>query len=224
LGCRRPSIQPRVRLEQLKHLGDAVRTREGERGTEYLIEGDRDELLARAGLAKPVSEAGAHAVIIQANLRDYHEHIAQLKAAHTREIAELKTEIDTVRRNAMDDGARANMIKNQLGVAMQDLNRLKGKLHEATVAKLAERVAANGQTTPTVEDVADAALGRGRKIDRNKLPAFTEAEYNRVTRFCRPEGKPPELQKEATEISALLNDRRGYVIKAAKRNGAKANG
>jgi ParB family chromosome partitioning protein len=36
--------------EALKRLGDAVKTRAGDKGDEYLIDGDRDELLVRAGL------------------------------------------------------------------------------------------------------------------------------------------------------------------------------
>jgi hypothetical protein len=66
------------------------------RGNEILIEGKREDLLARVGLAKPQVDADA---TIQANLRDYHETIARLKAEHAKALEAKNVEIASLRKD-----------------------------------------------------------------------------------------------------------------------------
>jgi hypothetical protein len=71
--------------EALKRLGDAVKTRAGDRDEEYWIEGDRDELLVQAGLG---SDADASVVIARLRAEN-----ANLRA----KLADAEAEIDRLR-------------------------------------------------------------------------------------------------------------------------------
>jgi hypothetical protein len=68
------------------------------------------------------------------------------------------------------------------------------------VAKLAEKLRANGQTKPTAQEVADAALGRGPKAVR----PFTEGEIKVLRMALHEDSTTPELRHKA---SLLMNDR-----------------
>jgi hypothetical protein len=109
----------------LERLGEAVKTRASDRDDEYLIDGDRDELLVRAKLM--MAQPG------------------QIAADPSGELASLRAD------NA---GLRA-----QLADANAEIERLKNALHEEVVEMIAAKLAANGETKPTVDDVVVAAFG-----------------------------------------------------------------
>jgi hypothetical protein len=102
----------------LERLGGAVKTRTGERDDEYLIEGNPDELLARAGLMMAQPE-----------------------------------------QSAADSSAVITGLRAQLADANAEIERLKNALHKKVVEMIAAKLAANGETNPTVDDVVVAALG-----------------------------------------------------------------
>jgi hypothetical protein len=81
--------------DALKRLGDAGKTRPGDMGDEYLIEGDRDELLVRAGCV-----VGSSAEIIC--LRD--------------ENARLRAENDDLRAKLADAKAEINRLRSEAGM------------------------------------------------------------------------------------------------------------
>jgi hypothetical protein len=78
----------------LKRLGDAVKTRGGDRDDEYLIEGDPDELLVRAGLmmAQPeqsAADSSAKIASLRAQLADANAEIERLKNALREKVVEM---------------------------------------------------------------------------------------------------------------------------------------
>jgi hypothetical protein len=101
-----------------------VKTRAGDRDVQHLIEGDRDELLIRAGLMTVQPDRSAP---------DYNAEIASL------------------RRNAD--------LRAKLADANAEIERLKSALHEKVVEKISAKLAANGETKPTVDNVVMIALG-----------------------------------------------------------------
>ena len=103
--------------QALERLGGAVKTRPGDRDVEHLIEGDRDELLIRAGLiaARPDQSA----------------------ADSSAEIASLRAENSDLRA--------------KLANANAEIERLKSALHEKIIEKISTKLAANGETRPTVD-------------------------------------------------------------------------
>ena len=124
----------RATKEALERLGDVVKTRVGDKGDEYLIEGDPGELLVRAGLMMQPEKSAA----------DSSAEIARLRA--------------------------------QLADANAEIERLKSLLREKVIEKIAAKLAANGETNPTVDDVDMAARGRAFEIDRAERPFFGEKE------------------------------------------------
>jgi ParB-like chromosome segregation protein Spo0J len=119
--------------DALNRLGDAVKTRTGNRDDEYLIEGDREQLLVRAGLM-------------------------------------------TGHRSAADSSAVIASLRAQLADANAEIERLKNALHEKVVEIIAAKLAANGETKPTVDDVVTAARGRAFEIKRAEPTVFGEKE------------------------------------------------
>jgi ParB family chromosome partitioning protein len=82
-------------LKALERLGDAVKKREGDRGVEYLIEGDRDELLFRAGLmAAQPDQSAAHSSVEIARLRAENDSLRAENAALRAKLADANAEID----------------------------------------------------------------------------------------------------------------------------------
>jgi hypothetical protein len=122
--------------QALERLGEAVQTRVGDKGDEYLIEGDPGELLVRAGLMMARQSAADSSV-----------ELANLRA----ENADLRA---------------------QLADANAEIERLKNALHEKVIEIIAAKLAANGETRPTVDDVVMAVRGRAIKLDRAESPAF----------------------------------------------------
>ena len=78
--------------QALERLGDAVKTRPGDRDVEHLIEGDRDELLIRAGLiaARPDQSAANFSAEI-ASLRAENSDLRAKLANANAEIERLKS-------------------------------------------------------------------------------------------------------------------------------------
>ena len=121
--------------DALKRLGDAVKTRGGDRGDEYLIEVDREELLIRVGLMMAQPE-----------------------------------------QSATDSSAEIASLRAQLADANAEIERLKNALREKVVEMIAAKLAANGETNPTVDDVVVAARGRAFEIEGAEPPVFGEKE------------------------------------------------
>jgi hypothetical protein len=144
---------------------------------------------------------------------------AKLKAAHAKEIAALRDEMSV---RMMGEFVRGEQhgVQTSAILCRTITAKLERSLHEAVVAKIADRLMANGQTEPTERDVANAALGRGPKVERMKQPVFSVREIAQLRIALHPDGKPAALQKMFTEASALFNDRADLLSKAAKR-GAK---
>jgi ParB-like chromosome segregation protein Spo0J len=94
--------------DALKRLGDAVKTRAGDRDDAYLIEGDRDELLARMGLVMAQPDQSA---------ADPNAEIASLRAENAdlrAKLADAKAEIERLKR-ALDK----NVAENIVGASLQ---------------------------------------------------------------------------------------------------------
>jgi hypothetical protein len=80
--------------QALERLGEAVQTRVGDKGDEYLIEGNPEKLLARAGLmmAQPEqsgADAGAEIASLRAQLADANAEIERLKNALHEKVVEM---------------------------------------------------------------------------------------------------------------------------------------
>ena len=78
----------------LERLGDAVKTRGGDRDVEHLIDGDPDELLVRAGLmvAQPeqsAADSSAEIAGLRAKLADANAEIERLKSALHEKVVEM---------------------------------------------------------------------------------------------------------------------------------------
>jgi hypothetical protein len=91
--------------------------------------------------------------------RAYDEKIEELKRQHEGEIEAIKVDHGMALAKSFDDGRLAGVeeAKRELG---EDIEQLTKALHEAVVAKLADKLIASGQTNPTEQEVAAAALGR----------------------------------------------------------------
>jgi hypothetical protein len=137
-------VAPTAIKEALKRLDDAVKTRVGDKGDEHLIDGDREELLVRAGL---------------------------MMAQPERRVVDSSLRAENARLRAENTDLRA-----QLDAANAEIERLKTALHEKVAEMIAAKLAANGKTKPTVDDVVMAARGRAFKIDRAEPPVFGEKE------------------------------------------------
>jgi ParB-like chromosome segregation protein Spo0J len=87
--------------DALGRLGDAVKTRAGDMGVEYLIDGDRDELLVRAGLVIP--------------------HPEQSTADSSAELASLRAENGSLRAENAD-------LRAKLADANAEIDRLRGEV------------------------------------------------------------------------------------------------
>ena len=118
--------------EALQRLGDAVKTRESDMGVEFFIAGDRDELLARAGL-----------MIVQP------DHSA---ADPRDELSSLRVENAELRGKLAGANAEIERLRAEIG-------RLKSALHKKVVEEIAAKLAAAGETTPTVDDLVATAHG-----------------------------------------------------------------
>jgi chromosome segregation ATPase len=92
--------------EGLKRLGDAVKTRAADKGDEYWIDGDRDELLVRAGLMMEQPER----CLVDSNA----------------EITTLRAENDRLRAENAD-------LRAKLADANTEIERLKNALQEKAV-------------------------------------------------------------------------------------------
>jgi hypothetical protein len=130
----------RATKQALERLGEAVQTRASDEDDEYLIEGDHDKLLVRAGLMTAHQSA-----------------------------ADSSVELASLRAENVD-------LRAQLADANAEIERLKNALYEKVVEMIAAKLAANGETEPTVDDVVMAAGGRAFKIDRPEPPVFGEKE------------------------------------------------
>jgi hypothetical protein len=113
--------------EHLKRLGDAVRTRERERGTEFLIEGDRDALLARAGFAPP-AEIGA---ATEAKLLAEIVALKGAKAKAEAEIAKLTQERDRLRAEVAKLTEKSVALKGALLKAVAESDKLRKRAEQA---------------------------------------------------------------------------------------------
>ncbi len=118
--------------DALPRLGEAVKTREGDMGVEFFIAGDRDELLARAGLM--IAQPDHSATDPRDELSSLRVENAELRG----KLAGANTEIERLR---------------------AEIGRLKSALHEKAVEEIAAKLAASGETTPTADDVVATALG-----------------------------------------------------------------
>jgi hypothetical protein len=140
----------------LERLGDAVKTRTRDGNDEYLIEGDRKELLVRAGLMVAQPEQSA---------ADFSTEIASLRA----ENADLRAKLT----NSDTENERLRAENERLGA---EIERLKNALYEKVVEVIAAKFAAKGETNPTVDHVVMAARDRAFEIDRAETPVFGEKE------------------------------------------------
>jgi hypothetical protein len=122
----------------IKRLGDAVKTRTGSTDDEFLIEGDREELLVRAGL---MALAG------------------QGPPDSSAEIAGLRAENASMRAELADANAEIEKLRAEVDRAEAEIQRLKSALQDKVVEKIAAKLAANGETKPTEDDVVMTALG-----------------------------------------------------------------
>jgi hypothetical protein len=89
---------PRAIEQALKRLGDAVKARQGDRDVEYLIEGDRDELLVRAGLMTAPPDRDGSCI-------DSRDEVAGLRAENSDlrgKLADAKAEIERLK-NALHE-------------------------------------------------------------------------------------------------------------------------
>ena len=216
LWCVEPENWPKVQAA-LERLTDQERQRATLRGLRKRIEPKPAPSPRRAARPASAQEPGQDkaediAAALDKLRREHAKAIEELKAAHAKAIGEE-------RRFAVGEfyrGVEAGM-KNANSVVIEENRRLKGKLHEDVVAKLAERFTARGETKPTEQDVANAAMGKWPKFDRVKMPLFTEREIAQLRKALHPDGKPPALQKVFTDASALFNDRAEKLVKSAKR-------
>jgi hypothetical protein len=198
LWCVEPDNWPKVQ-EALAKLDDRSRQRATLRGLRKQIERSMPEPhTAQREPAQPKVDEGT---------------LAKLQ----REIAELKAKAADLDKKLWDESRETIIVRGALGLATDENRRLKKALHEQTIEKLAEKLILRGQTKPTEQDVANAALGQGPKVERSKQPAFSAREINLLRKALHPDGKPEELQKMFTEASALFNDRADLLVKSAKR-------
>ena len=116
--------------QALQRLDGAAKTREGERGIEYRIEGNPDMLLARAAVKTEPSDRSA--------------------AAADAEIDQLRAENADLRAKLIDANDEIEKLHAEIG-------RLKSALHEKVVEEIAAKLVAQGETKPTEDDVVRAA-------------------------------------------------------------------
>jgi hypothetical protein len=224
LWCIEEANWPKVQAA-LKALDDRSRQRATLRGLRTQIERpaaaapsprpysrkptpDHEPAPAAAGRAADeglrTAEVRALKAEIEALRREHANEIKALKEAHVRD------------RMAEFVRGEQNGAKHAAAIAAQDIAKLKTAAHEAVVAKLAEKFAASGQTKPTEQDVFMAATGRRPKVERSKVPVFSEREIALLRKALHPDGKPAGLQKMFTEASVLFNERAPLLVKQAK--------
>lgn len=116
--------------QALQRLDGAVKTREGERGIEYRIEGNPDMLLARAAVKTEPSDRSA---------------------------AAADAEIDQLRAENADLRAKLDDANDEIEKLHAEIGRLKSALHEKVVEEIAAKLVAQGETKPTEDDVVRAA-------------------------------------------------------------------
>ena len=92
-----------------------------------------------------------------------------MMAQPERRVVDSSLRAENVRLRAENTDLRA-----QLDAANAEIERLKTALHEKVVEMIAAKLATNGETKPTVDDVVMAARGRAFKIDRAEPPVFGE--------------------------------------------------
>ena len=90
---------PSAILHALKRLGDAARTRMSDHGLEYIVDGDCDTLLVRAGLIEAPSQSAdsSELAALRAENIALTQKVAELKdllAAKDREIIELRARLE----------------------------------------------------------------------------------------------------------------------------------
>ena len=98
---------------ELPRLGDAVNTRMGERDEQYWIEGDRDELLLRAGLMTKRSDQ---------HVADVDDEIVRLRAENTDLRAKLADASDENERFRAEIGRLKSALRAATRVAAGETN------------------------------------------------------------------------------------------------------
>jgi hypothetical protein len=93
--------------EALKRLGGAVKTRDGGCGPEYLIDGDRDALLARVESPETVSSALAAAYVEIADLK---RHLAEKDAQIVRLTLQLDAAKAVIEREGCESAANPELL------------------------------------------------------------------------------------------------------------------
>jgi hypothetical protein len=153
--------------------------------------------------APPPKPEAASAVRVDAE-------IEALKAAHAKEIKALKAKIAELDKAVWDERALAKQNSALAQLAEAENRRLKRALHPEVVAKPADRLALNGQTKPTEQEVADAALGRGPKVDPGevaKLEQQLKAARTSIANLTA-ENSMAWAAAHATPVSIAKTDRR----------------
>jgi hypothetical protein len=146
--------------------------------------------------------------------------VMQELAAVKKELTELKKKSEEERRNLMgmtmrryDEGMVAG-IKQAKREFTERIAKLEKALHDKVSDKIADKlIVRNGVAAPDAADITLHALGKAQVAQRRYVPAFSENEYILIQKCCRPEGKPSDQQTLYTNASALLNDRKKYVVK-----------
>jgi predicted nuclease with TOPRIM domain len=137
--------------QALERVGDAVKMRVGDMDAEYLIQGDREELLVRAGLMTAHRSAADSSTVI-----------ASLRA----QLAEANAENEKLRAENADLRAKNERLR-------AEIERLKkAPLEEVEV--IAAKLAAKGEMKPTVDNVVVAVGGQAFKIERAEPTVFGE--------------------------------------------------
>jgi hypothetical protein len=144
---------------------------------------------------------------------------AQLIAKHAHEVEALKAdhthEIETIHNAYRQE---VEMVRIELKNTKVVLGQVQKALHDRVVARLATKFAAAGDDRPTSGEVTMAALGDPpKKVDRAKMPVFTEAEIRMLRKALHPDGKSDDLKVMFEDATKLFNDRAGMLVKASKR-------
>jgi hypothetical protein len=149
--------------------------------------------------------------------------VRQELAVVKKELSELKKKFDEERRNLIgmtmrryDEGWIAGIKHAKLEFADR-IAKLEKALHDKVSDKIADKlIVRNGMAAPDAADITLHALGKAQIAQRRYAPAFNENEYILIQKCCRPEGKPSDQQTMYTNASALLNDRKKYVVRRAR--------
>ena len=148
-----------------------------------MIEGDRDELLVRAGLMMAQPDQSA--------------------ADSSAEIASLRAENADLRGKLADANAEIEKLRAKVGRADAEIERLKSALHEKVVEEIAAKLVASGETKPTCDDVALPRPAEGPRS--TGLPIFDEKEIAQLRIALHPERQAyPELSHDLADSARGL--------------------